>query len=92
MDAALKEKWVKALRSGEYEQGTDIFEHGGKYCCLGVLAAVVADGRGPLLYPMEIITPEERWQCIKMNDGLDDDGPRSFLEIADHIEANIPGE
>ena len=31
------EKWVKALRSGKYEQGTKYLCYSGKYCCLGVL-------------------------------------------------------
>lgn len=32
--------WVEALRSGEYEQGTQTLEKEGKYCCLGVLCKV----------------------------------------------------
>lgn len=31
------EKWDKALRSGEYQQGQERLERDGKYCCLGVL-------------------------------------------------------
>lgn len=30
-------KWVEALRSGEYQQGTKFLCKDGKYCCLGVL-------------------------------------------------------
>ena len=42
MKQEIKEKWVDALRSGEYQQGTGylkvIHENGdAKYCCLGVL-------------------------------------------------------
>lgn len=40
MDAKLKAKWVKALRSGEYVQGTGSLYNHGRYCCLGVLACV----------------------------------------------------
>lgn len=29
-------KWVEALRSGKYEQGTGALRKGGKLCCLGV--------------------------------------------------------
>lgn len=29
--------WVKALRSGKYEQGSETLYCGGKHCCLGVL-------------------------------------------------------
>jgi hypothetical protein len=38
MDQELKAKWVKALRSGEYEQGASVLRDGKYYCCLGVLA------------------------------------------------------
>lgn len=35
-----KRKWIAALRSGEYPQGTERLECGGKYCCLGVALKV----------------------------------------------------
>ena len=45
MRKSLKDKWLDALKSGEYEQGTGslMFEddyygpYGSRYCCLGVL-------------------------------------------------------
>lgn len=37
MDAVVKQDWVKALESGEYEQGHGYLNNHGKYCCLGVL-------------------------------------------------------
>lgn len=37
MNQAIKEKWVNALKSGEYEQGTDFLNKDGEFCCLGVL-------------------------------------------------------
>ncbi len=49
MDAQLKEKWVEALRSGEYSQATGHLhdkENGG-YCCLGVLCKVMGAEFGP---------------------------------------------
>jgi hypothetical protein len=37
MDKALVEKWVAALRSGEYQQGRGYLRTGeDQYCCLGV--------------------------------------------------------
>ena len=36
------EKWLAALRSGEYEQGKGCLYSSGKYCCLGVLEQVVS--------------------------------------------------
>jgi hypothetical protein len=45
MDAAIKERWLAALRSGEYEQGRGMLEFNGKFCCLGVLCSLaVKDG------------------------------------------------
>jgi hypothetical protein len=40
MDNILKEKWLVALRSGEYKQGQNQLFDGEKYCCLGVLAEI----------------------------------------------------
>ncbi len=38
MNPEVKQMWVAALRSGEYEQGTlRLRSHDDKYCCLGVL-------------------------------------------------------
>ena len=35
-----RDKWITALRSGEYEQGFGSLRNKDKYCCLGVLAVV----------------------------------------------------
>ncbi len=40
MDKQLKEDWVKALRSGKYEQGQDYLCDEARYCCLGVLCEI----------------------------------------------------
>lgn len=41
IDAKMKAKWLKALRSGEYKQGRELLKtKDGKYCCLGVLAEI----------------------------------------------------
>lgn len=41
MDPKLKEKWVKALRSGKYVQGRHFLKNStNQYCCLGVLADI----------------------------------------------------
>ena len=37
MKQEIKEQWVAALRSGEYEQGQRALAKDGKFCCLGVL-------------------------------------------------------
>ena len=44
MDAAIKQKWVDALRSGEYKQGFCSLHDGwdDSYCCLGVLRELLS--------------------------------------------------
>lgn len=37
MDAKLKKKWIKALRSGRYKQARGTLKRGTAHCCLGVL-------------------------------------------------------
>ncbi len=37
MNQEIKERWIEALRSGEYQQGREHLFHCGKFCCLGVL-------------------------------------------------------
>lgn len=49
MNKKIKNKWVKALRSGKYKQGTEALKitHDGDgeaaFCCLGVLCDIVGD-------------------------------------------------
>ncbi|MFO0203313.1 MAG: hypothetical protein ACK528_09315 [Alphaproteobacteria bacterium] len=40
MNEYVKNKWVKALRSGKYKQGRKNLNYNGAYCCLGVLCEV----------------------------------------------------
>lgn len=42
MNKEVKEKWVKALRSGEYKQGYSSLSDNNQYCCLGVLCELAA--------------------------------------------------
>ncbi len=104
MDADLKQRWVAALRSGQYEQGTDylVSEHPdagrAQYCCLGVLC--------------ELLQPNSDWGSLRDEGAeqlsnqacenldipynemtkltlLNDIQKRSFSQIADYIEANL---
>lgn len=43
MKQEVKEKWVAALRSGDYQQGTQKLNKDGKYCCLGVLCELAVN-------------------------------------------------
>jgi len=36
-----KAKWIKALRSGKFEQGQHYLQYGNEYCCLGVACRIL---------------------------------------------------
>jgi hypothetical protein len=40
LDPEIKEKWVAALRSGQFKQGRGSLRNGNQYCCLGVLCVI----------------------------------------------------
>lgn len=46
MNPELKEKWLKALRSNNYKQGTGCLRHKAQetFCCLGVLCDISGEG------------------------------------------------
>lgn len=98
MDAELKQKWIAALRSGDYAQGTHALRTpSGRMCCLGVLCVVAQIdlddvekkfGTLSLTYPPSdagLIDPDEATKLSRMND----DRGASFPEIADYIEKNL---
>ena len=44
MNIEVKEKWLKALRSGEYKQGKGVLRNSdNEFCCLAVLCDVVLE-------------------------------------------------
>ena len=42
MNPEVKQKWIDALRSGDYEQGSEKLRTPNGYCCLGVLCDLYA--------------------------------------------------
>jgi len=48
MDESIKQKWIEALESGQYQQGTGALalEDGKKHCCLGVLCDLYHEETG----------------------------------------------
>ena len=42
MNSQVKEKWIAALRSGEYQQGINSLRSNQGFCCLGVLCDLYA--------------------------------------------------
>lgn len=98
MKADLKQKWLAALRSGDYQQGQgellDVSDNA--FCCLGVLCSVAGIERKDIslwatiegLGRADLVGYEYTDTLMEMND---DEG-KSFAEIADWIEANIPAD
>lgn len=95
------EKWLTALRSGEYEQGTGrLYRQSNQtFCCLGV-AGAVCNISIPVLEKHLYFTNAEAFKVIPEelasdNDisdicmGMNDLDRKSFLEIADWIEENV---
>lgn len=46
MKQEIKEKWVKALRSGLYTQGRNVLRRGDSFCCVGVLCDIHREETG----------------------------------------------
>ena len=111
--AEAKARWIEALRSGQYKQGTQgLRTTDNRFCCLGVLCDVVKDDVGlkwevaphndrrfqiggytgvvpdeiDKLFGWGTMQTDQQGQLVSMNDSLPQ---KSFLEIADWIEANV---
>jgi hypothetical protein len=88
MDKKLKARWVKALESGKYKQGTNRLAGGGYYCCLGVLRKIepsISDDGGGLLEATCGIHPRQQRVLAIMND----DKRKNFKEIAQWIKSHL---
>lgn len=97
MTPSQKAKWIAALRSGEYKQGTTVLYNNlnDTYCCLGVAQKIcgiksnrnwdLAVRTSGTFNTHVFISEARQIRLIKMND----DDNCSFSEIADYIEANI---
>ena len=100
MDEELKSRWISALRSGTYKQGTSFLrKKNGKYCCLGVLANLCEEewhldthyydvysvlGSCSIYGETVGLTQNQ----IEQLSGMNDDG-LNFNQIANWIERNV---
>jgi hypothetical protein len=92
MENKIIEKWIDALRSGNYQQGKTYLKDGqGGFCCLGVLCDSIGEKVGEkdtntqhlyAFFATDLLTSVYP-RCVQMNDS---EG-YSFSEIADFIEA-----
>lgn len=95
MDRELRDRWVAALRSGEYKQicGTlrsDFAFPNGEpgFCCLGVLREIEPRLKNYAEIEGEIGALPMR-ACTWMNDGRGGYPEHNFNQIADWIEENL---
>jgi predicted LPLAT superfamily acyltransferase len=103
MDATIKAKWVAALRSGEYEQGTgQLKQFDNRYCCLGVLRHLLEGefeaNSDEIFYTAGVAQgldvrslDGEQNVLADMNDGAGQfiNRPHTFSQIADYIEQHL---
>lgn len=95
LDPDFKQKWLQALRSGEYQQGRFALHDAtnNAHCCLGVAADLILQesDREMHIYDTEVyegalgLDAEEIQTLITLND----DEKKSFEQIADYIEATF---
>jgi hypothetical protein len=96
-----KSAWVSALRSSEYLQGKMSLFKGGRFCCLGVLGVTIGVDvqrmqnlawLDSVMGPECPLGPNSLSDKVSIQDVLSsmNDGGKTFAEIADFIEANIP--
>lgn len=91
MNQQIKEQWVAALLSGEYQQTKNVLHDSEGFCCLGVLADLYlketgglweSDGRHNYIFPdyWDKVLPEEvvKWA------GLNSDNPEVIVERYNH--------
>lgn len=76
MNSKIKEAWVNALRSGEYNQGGEKLRGANGYCCLGVLCDIYAKEHN------------REWDFR----GYDDDGDETNLHPMDYWYFDEEGE
>lgn len=60
----LQKKWVEALRSGKYKQGSGYLRSGDRFCCLGVACDVL--GHAP--EPVESHLPPSVMAALRFHD------------------------
>ena len=91
MKKEIADKWVKALRSGEYNQTTETLQNGNGYCCLGVLCllgqkeGVVVDSENSILVgdSLEDQVDVKEWSGIKTTCGKFAGGEPNLAQLND---------
>lgn len=95
------QKWIKALRSGEYGQIRNKLSSGdGDYCCLGVACKIIGISDAEILEHNDTVICD-KWAYNKgipieldgdihgVFTSMNDEKLLTFHEISDWIEANV---
>jgi hypothetical protein len=83
---AIAMRWVKALRSGKYKQGTGHLKRRSGYCCLGVLCEL----RGVGFDGLRGTLPDRamRWAGMSNPHGKAQKGPLHRISLAQRNDGN----
>ena len=74
MKKGIKERWIAALNSGDYEQGVGSLSKDNQYCCLGVLCDLAAkDG---------VITATNKHSGVTFSTYTSFDGDDKYLPVS----------
>jgi len=99
MTQEFKNKWVAALRSGEYKQGfRRLYDYDdNSYCCVGVAHSLCGVSQRILVHRYNLLVLPDH-ESKEVNDlgisqlrvlaNMNDRG-KTFSEIADYIEQNL---
>jgi hypothetical protein len=93
------QKWLDALRSGEYKQITGRMCTEKGYCCLGVAAQIISaidasDTEKSYCAVQDAmgLSRDEMYILMSHNDGFDNLRKKTFPEIASIIEGMVDAE
>lgn len=82
MNPQVKEKWVNALRSGNYKQTTgNLYEPGVGYCCLGVLTDLYLKEKG---FEWDTTESSTGWVCFEDEFEFLTDSVRDWAGLEDN--------
>ena len=101
MNSQIKQKWIDALRSGEYPQGQSKLYSGDGFCCLGVLCDIYAKEVGDSSWVKKDPSKsdyEDKWdywyfddqsevlpECVSKWAELDENDPIVTKDIVGHL-------
>lgn len=92
MDQKIKRRWVKALRSGKYQQGRNQLMRSTRMCCMGVLCDIQPGAQarwsGSFLPPENLLAGLDSEDCDILATA-NDRYKWSFDDIATYIEVML---